>query len=99
MLLLIIFKLNILLKECGRNPWDLKNMIKLIFLASIDKIESSIQISKQAKSNIFYRSLCGGIEPSARNIREYIDIFIICYLSVNFKFYINCIIENGTFYF
>ena len=69
------FQIERIAKEGGRNPWDLKNMIKLIFLASIDKIESSVQISKEAKSNILYSFLCGGIEPSDRSIREYRYIY------------------------
>ena len=73
------FQIERIAKEGGRNPWDLKNMIKLIFLASIDKIKSSIQISKEAKSNIIYSFLCGGIEPSARSIREYRHIFNAIY--------------------
>ena len=69
------FQIERILKSKGRNPWDLKNMIKLMFLALIEKNEDSTEISKSAKTDIFYRALCGGIMPSARSIRDYRKIF------------------------
>lgn len=31
------FQIEYILKDKGRNPWDLKNMIKLMFLAAVEK--------------------------------------------------------------
>ena len=36
------FQIKRIFKTAGRNPFDLKNMIKLIYFGSIDKIQSSI---------------------------------------------------------
>ena len=69
------FQIERFLKNKGRDPWDLKNMIKLIYLASVEKIESSTQINSNAKSDIFYKTLCDGIMPSDRSIRDYKNIF------------------------
>lgn len=41
------------LKDKGRRPWNLKNMVKLMFLASVEKNENSVKISDDAKTDIF----------------------------------------------
>ena len=69
------FQIEPILKKKGRNPWNLKNMIKLIYLSSVEKNENSILISISAKSDIFYRALCNGIMPSDRSIRDYRKIY------------------------
>lgn len=69
------FDIHVDEKECGRNPWNLKNMIKLIYLSSIEKIQSSIQISDRADSDNMYQEFCGDIRPSARSIRDYRIIY------------------------
>ena len=69
------FKIKRILKYKGRPPWDLKNMMKLIHLASVEKIEDSKIIEEKAKRDIYYIALCGGIEPSDRSIRDYKVIY------------------------
>ena len=49
------FKIERIVKNRGRKPLNLLNMTKLLFFASIDKIESSIVIRNEAISNLFYR--------------------------------------------
>ena len=69
------FQIEYILKDKGRNPWDLKNMIKLIFLGSVEKNENSVKLNNDAKTDIFYRVLCDEIMPSARSIRDYRKIY------------------------
>lgn len=75
----VFFEIERILKESSRTPWDLKNMIKLMFLNSMDKEESSKEISKSAKNNNWYRMFCGEIEPSSRSIRDYRKIYNAIY--------------------
>lgn len=69
------FQIEYILKDKGRKPWDLKNMIKLIFLGSVEKNENSVKLNNDAKTDIFYRVLCDEIMPSARSIRDYRKIY------------------------
>ena len=62
-------------KDSGRDPHDLKDMIKLIFLASIEKIDSSIVIREKAKRDKYYKLFCNKIKPSDRSIRDYKKIY------------------------
>ena len=75
----VFFEIERILKESGRTPWDLKNMIKLMFLNSMDKEESSREISKSAKNNKWYRMFCDKIEPSSQSIRNYRKIYNAIY--------------------
>ena len=47
------FQIERIENDKGRTPWDLKNMIKLMFLAAVEKNLSSIKISESAKGDIF----------------------------------------------
>lgn len=48
------FQINRIIKDKGRRPWDLKNMINLMYLASVEKKnENSVKISDDAKTDIF----------------------------------------------
>ncbi len=86
-------------KNTGRNPWDLKNMIKLMFLGSIDKIVSSIPLSVESKVNSFYQFLCGGITPSDRSIREYKNIYNCIYqLILSFTLIVAQNMDLSSFY-
>lgn len=62
-------------KNIGRKPFDLKNMIKIMFFASIEKIESTETISTSAKYNFIYQALCDKITPESRTIRDYREIY------------------------
>ena len=69
------FEIERIVKDKGRPPHDLKNMVKLIYLASIEKIESSILIADKARSHFIYQYLCDNFQPSDRSIREYKSIY------------------------
>lgn len=44
-------------------------MIKLLYLASVEKNENSVKIINDAKTDIFFNcAFCDNIMPSARNI-------------------------------
>ena len=93
------FQIKRIFKTAGRNPFDLKNMIKLIYFGSIDKIQSSIEISNKAKFDLVYRSLCGEIEPSDRSIRDYRNIYdSIFQLILSFTLIIAQKIDISSFY-
>ena len=62
-------------KLVGKQPWDLKNIIKLIHFGEMEKIDSSIILSEKAKLDSLYKKYCGGIEPSDRSIRDYRYIY------------------------
>ena len=59
----------------GKPPFDLKDMIKLIFYGHINKITSSVQLAYNAKYNDLYNIISHGIEPSDRTIRDYCVYF------------------------
>ena len=95
----VFFEIERILKESGRTPWDLKNMIKLMFLNSMDKEESSREISKSAKSNNWYRMFCGEIEPSSRSIRDYRKIYNAIYqLILSFVLIVTHKLDLSDFY-
>ena len=59
----------------GKPPFDLKDMIKLIFYGHINKITSSVELAYNAKYNDLYNIISHGIEPSDRTIRDYCVYF------------------------
>lgn len=59
----------------GKPPFDLKDMIKLIFYGHINKITSSVELAYNAKYNDLYNIISHGIEPSDRTIRDYCIYF------------------------
>ena len=59
----------------GKPPFDLKDMIKLIFYGYINKITSSVVLAYNAKHNYLYNIISHGIEPSDRTIRDYCVYF------------------------
>lgn len=69
------FEIKREIKNIGRKPWDLLKIIKLMFFAGIDKIESSIRISEMAKSDIYYRFFTGKTTPGDSTIRDYRMIY------------------------
>ena len=93
------FKIERILKNKGRNPWDLKNMIKLMFLASVEKNENSIKISNDAKTDIFYQIFCDKIAPSDSSIRDYRKIYNSIYqLILSFTLIIAQQMDFSSFY-
>lgn len=87
------------LKDKGRRPWNLKNMVKLMFLASVEKNENSVKISDDAKTDIFYHALCGGIMPSDRSIRDYRKIYKSIYqLILSFTLITTRLMDLSSFY-
>ena len=63
------------IKIIGRPPLDLKNMMKLIHLCSVEKIEDSEVIVDKAERDPYYIALCGGVKPKARTVRDYKVIY------------------------
>ena len=71
------FQIERVLSDRGCKPWDLKGMMKLIHMASVEKIESSALIADKAKSHAVYMAVCYGVEPEPRTIRDYKVIYAI----------------------
>ena len=69
------FKIERITSGPGKPPFDLKDMIKLIFYGHINKITSSIKLAYNAKYNKLYNLISHGIEPSDRTIRDYCKYF------------------------
>ena len=69
------FKIERITSGPGKPPFDLKDMIKLIFYGYINKITSSIKLAYNAKYNKLYNLISHGIEPSDRTIRDYCKYF------------------------
>lgn len=69
------FKIERKSSNVGKPPFDLKDMIKLIFYGYINKITSSIELSYNAQHNYLYNLISHGIEPSDRTIRDYCKYF------------------------
>lgn len=57
--------------KVGKPPFDLKDMIKLIFYGHINKITSSVTLAHNAKYNFLYGFISHGCQPSDRTIRDY----------------------------
>lgn len=69
------FKIERITSNVGKPPFNLKDMIKLIFYAYINKITSSVQIAYHAKYNYLYGLISNSAEPSDRTIRDYNKYF------------------------
>ena len=67
----------------GKPPFDLKDMIKLIFYGHINKITSSVVLAYNAEHNILYNIISHGVEPSDRTIRDYYKYFQPIYRLIN----------------
>lgn len=59
----------------GKPPFNLKDIIKLIFYGYINKITSSIVLAYNAKHNYLYNIISRGIELSDMIIRDYCVYF------------------------
>ncbi len=69
------FKIERKTSNVGKPPFDLKDMIKLIFYRYINKITSTIELAYNAKYNHLYNLIYHGLEPSDRTIRDYCKYF------------------------
>ena len=69
------FKIERKVSNVGRPPFDLKDMIKLIFYGYINKITSTVTLSYNARYNMLYNIISHGLEPSDRTIRDYCKYF------------------------
>ena len=69
------FKIERKTSNVGKPPFDLKDMIKLIFYGYINKITSTIELAYNAKYNHLYNLISHGLEPSDRTIRDYCKYF------------------------
>ena len=69
------FKIERKTSNVGKPPFDLKDMIKLIFYRYINKITSTIELAYNAKYNHLYNLISHGLEPSDRTIRDYCKYF------------------------
>ncbi len=65
------FQIERIDKKLGKKPWDLKNMMKMLHFATIEKIENSEDIANRVVDSKIYNELCNGIDPKARTIRDY----------------------------
>ncbi len=62
------FKIERKVSNVGKPPFDLKDMIKLIFYGYVNKITSTVTLSYNAKYNMLYNIISHGLEPSDRTI-------------------------------
>ena len=69
------FKIERKVSNVGKPPFDLKDMIKLIFYGYINKITSTVALSYNARYNMLYNIISNGLEPSDRTIRDYCKYF------------------------
>ena len=69
------FKIERKVSNVGKPPFNLKDMIKLIFYGYINKITSTVELAYNAKYNHLYNLISHGIEPSDRTIRDYCKYF------------------------
>ena len=76
------FKIKRKISKVGKPPFDLKDMIKLIFYGYINKITSTVELAYNAKYNHLYNWISHGIEPSDRTIRDYCKYFQPIYLLI-----------------
>ena len=57
------FKIEQITSDKGKPPFELKDMIKLIFYGYINKITSSVVLAHNAKFNYLYNLISHAIEP------------------------------------
>ena len=69
------FKIEQITSDKGKPPFELKDMIKLIFYGYINKITSSVVLAHNAKFNYLYNLISHAIEPKDRTIRDYREDF------------------------
>jgi hypothetical protein len=69
------FKIERKISNVGKPPFNLKDMIKLIFYGYINKITSTVELAYNAKYNHLYNLISHAIEPSDRTIRDYCKYF------------------------
>lgn len=69
------FKIERKIPNMGKPPFDLKDMIKLIFYGHINKITSTVKLAFNAKYNQLYNLISHSIEPSDKAIRDYCKYF------------------------
>ena len=69
------FKIERKVSNVGKPPFDLKDMIKLIFYGYVNKITSTVALSYNARYNVLYNIISHGLEPSDRTIRDYCKYF------------------------
>lgn len=69
------FKIERITSGKGKPPFELKDMIKLIFYGYINKITSSVVLAYNAKFNYLYNLISHAIEPKDRTIRDYREDF------------------------
>ncbi|WP_296890173.1 hypothetical protein [uncultured Methanobrevibacter sp.] len=69
------FKIERKVTNVGKPPFDLKDIIKLIFYGHINKITSTVVLSYNARYNVLYNIISHGLEPSDRTIRDYCRYF------------------------
>ena len=69
------FKIERKTSKVGKPPFNLKDMIKLIFYGYMNKITSTVELAYNAKYNHLYNWISHGIEPSDRTIRDYCKYF------------------------
>ena len=69
------FQIERIRSKFGCPPWDLRNMMKLLHLSAVQKINDSKIIADNAKHHSIYIVLCGGITPKDRTIRDYQEIY------------------------
>ena len=69
------FKIERKISNVGKPPFDLKDMIKLIFYGYINKVTSTVTLAYNAKYNYLYNVISHSIEPSDRTIRDYCKYF------------------------
>ena len=69
------FKIERITSDKGKPPFELKDMIKLIFYGYINKMTSSVVLAHNAKFNYLYNLISHAIEPKDRTIRDYREDF------------------------
>lgn len=62
------FEIERKISKVGKPPFELKDMVKLIFYGHINKITSSVSLARNAKYNFLYSFISHGCEPSDRTI-------------------------------
>ena len=62
------FKIERKTSKVGKPPFNLKDMIKLIFYGYMNKITSTVELAYNAKYNHLYNWISHGIEPGQYGI-------------------------------
>ena len=83
------FKIEWKVSNIKRPPFDLKDMMKLIFYEYINKITSTVTLSYNARYNVLYNIISHGLEPSDWTIWDYCKYFQSIYQLI-MSFHIDC---------